>query len=176
MIRIRLRPRQWAEFVHYKRRCPPWIKLPCAVLDRAAWHSLPDVAKALAPMLWLIASDSEQGLIDETLEDLAFRVRWDEGKLTAALEPLIEHGFFEQDATASGSRLPEDWRPGPDDRTFALRHGQNPDAVAKAFCSYWHAVPGAEGQKADWSATWRDWILRDALEPCGLPHEALRQS
>src|SRR5205807_10123032 len=51
-----------------------------------------------APMLWLIASEREDGLIDGTLEDLAFLVRWPEEKVVDALEPLIERGFFDEDA------------------------------------------------------------------------------
>jgi hypothetical protein len=28
------------------------------------------------------------------------------------------------------------------------------------FVDYWHATPGAKGRKADWQATWRNWMRR----------------
>ena len=62
---------------------------------------------------------------------------------------------------ASGSRLPIDWQPGPAERAFAVEHQHDPDEVAPRFCDYWHGVAGAKGRKADWPATWRNWIRRD---------------
>jgi uncharacterized protein YdaU (DUF1376 family) len=64
-------------------------------------------------------------------------------------------------ASRSGSRLPHDWRPSEEDRAFAEQLGKDPDAIAPGFCDYWHGVPGAKGRKADWSATWRNWVRRD---------------
>jgi uncharacterized phage protein (TIGR02220 family) len=46
-------------------------------------------------MLWLIASEHPDGIIDANPEDLAFRLRWTEVELTDALSPLIGKGFFE---------------------------------------------------------------------------------
>src|SRR5260370_40959398 len=68
MVNIRLRPRQWATFQHYKGRRPPWIKLRRALLEQPQWHWLPDASKALAPMLWLLAGHREQGGTGETVE------------------------------------------------------------------------------------------------------------
>ena len=171
MVRIRLRPREWAKFQHFKWRRPPWIKLRRALLEQPQWHWLPDASKALAPMLWLLASDREQGLIDDTLEHLAFRLRWQEGKLADALRPLVEQGFFEEDATgvetgdgAAGPRLPGHCRPSPEDRHFALRHGMNPKGVAHALRDDRQAVSGGNGRTTDGSAIWRDWVQRHAIE------------
>ncbi len=63
-----------------------------------------------------------------------------------------------------GTRLPDDWVPSAEDYIFAKGHGKDPDSVAEAFRDYWRAVPGAKGVKADWSATWRNWIRRDSTK------------
>ena len=34
----------------------------------------------------------------------------------------------------------------------------DPMNVADGFRDYWIAVPGAKGKKANWPATWRNWI------------------
>jgi hypothetical protein len=92
----------WREFQHYRNRTPPWIKLHRHLLDDMAWHGLPDAAKALAPMLWLLASESKDGRIDTTVEHLAFRLRTDRERVDSGLRPLIEAGFVAcvQDAGA----------------------------------------------------------------------------
>jgi uncharacterized phage protein (TIGR02220 family) len=45
-------------------------------------------------MLWLLASEFENGEIRMSTEDLAFRLRMPEKELTRALNELIEKGFF----------------------------------------------------------------------------------
>ena len=52
-----------------------------------------DAAKALAPMLWLLASESRDGRIDTTVDHLAFRLRTDRERIDSGLRPLIEAGF-----------------------------------------------------------------------------------
>jgi hypothetical protein len=66
---------------------------------------------------------------------------------------------------AKGTRLPEDWEPSGDDRSFAWSVGCDPQAVAARFRDYWRAQPGAKGRKADWPATWRNWCRREAERP-----------
>jgi len=87
-------PKGWATFQHYKSRRPPWIKLYRSLLDDADFHSLPDASKALAMMLWLIASEHKHGIIDAASNTLAFRLRTDSKKIEEALSPLIDSGFF----------------------------------------------------------------------------------
>lgn len=65
-------------------------------------------------------------------------------------------------ATRSGSRLPDDWQPSAEDRAFAGDFDIDVDSVASVFRDYWHAVAGAKGRKTDWSATWRNWVRREA--------------
>jgi len=56
-----------------------------------------------------------------------------------------------------GSRLPEDFHP---DLTYAcqLIPDINAEEEAEHFRDYWSAQPGQRGVKADWPATWRNWI------------------
>ncbi|AJA43378.1 replication initiation protein [Mycobacterium phage Sbash] len=61
-----------------------------------------------------------------------------------------------------GSRLPEGWM--PDDETIAAMRQQFPHVDLRAehekFTDYWRGTAGAKGRKADWTATWRNWIRR----------------
>ena len=93
--------KNWSKFQHYKHRRPPWIKLHRELLDDCDFQCLPLASKALAPMLWLLASENTDGNIRMESKNLAFRLRMTESDLTGALIPLIEAGFFED---ASGVR------------------------------------------------------------------------
>jgi hypothetical protein len=57
----------------------------------------------------------------------------------------------------AASRIPEDLKP---DLPYALNLLPDIDAEeeAKRFCDYWKAKTGAGATKADWPATWRNWI------------------
>ena len=59
-----------------------------------------------------------------------------------------------------GSRLPADWSLPADWRAWAVaeRPDIDPGREAESFADYWHGVAGAKGRKADWQATWRNWI------------------
>lgn len=98
---MKLTPKKWEEFQHYKDRAPTWIKLHKRLLDDFAYHRLPVASKALAPMLWLLASEYEGGVIDASLDEIAFRMHLSPNDMAEALNPLIEAGFFtvEQDAS-----------------------------------------------------------------------------
>jgi hypothetical protein len=99
----RLRPKNWNEFQHYKRRHPPWVKLHKRLLDNFEFQSLPLASKALAPMLWLLASEDRQGWIDAEAAKISFRLRISEEDLEQAIQPLIACGFFEHEEDASAA-------------------------------------------------------------------------
>ncbi|CEF54598.1 YdaU family protein [Acetobacter ghanensis] len=61
-----------------------------------------------------------------------------------------------------GHRLPEDWQPSPEDRSYALSLGLNPTEVAEVFRNYWHDLAGAKARKVSWSGTWKNWCRQDA--------------
>ena len=87
-------PQGWREFQHYKDRNPPWIRLHRKLLDNKEFHRLPVASRALAPMLWLLASESVDGVIDADPDNLAFRLRCSEKEVSSAVLPLLERGFF----------------------------------------------------------------------------------
>jgi hypothetical protein len=57
-------------------------------------------------------------------------------------------------------RLPEDWQPKESDVQLMKEHFPSIDLKLEthAFRDYWASVAGAKGKKADWDATWRNWI------------------
>lgn len=66
--------------------------------------------------------------------------------------------------SSRGSRLPTDWVLPDDWRDwttieFPQIHANN---ESLKFRDYWLAKSGADGRKADWFATWRNWIRRAA--------------
>jgi len=91
---MRLAVKNWAQFQHYKDRAPPWIKLHKGLLDDFAFQRLPVASRALAPMLWLLASESADGTIEHDVPELSFRLRVSESEVDEALKSLIRAGFF----------------------------------------------------------------------------------
>lgn len=66
-------------------------------------------------------------------------------------------------AARRGSRLPPDWEPGEPGMAFAAQQGlTNGRATAELakFRDFWTAKTGADATKADWQATWRNWVRR----------------
>ena len=91
---VRLAVKGWSEFQHYKHRKPPWIRLYRKLLDDIEWHRLPVASRALAPMLWLLASETQNGVIDGDSEAIAFRLRYASKDFEEALKPLITGGWI----------------------------------------------------------------------------------
>lgn len=87
-------PKNWDSFQHYKDRAPSWIKLHKGLLTDFRFSRLPVASRALAPMLWLLASEYERGEITATMEEIAFRMHMTERDLVEAISPLIDSGFF----------------------------------------------------------------------------------
>jgi len=89
-----LQPKNWAIFQHYKDRCPPWIKLHRDLLNDRAFMRLPIASKAIAPMLWLLASESKDGVFDGSLDELVFRLHISPKEYQDGVKPLIDNDFF----------------------------------------------------------------------------------
>jgi len=89
-----LQPKNWAVFQHYKDRCPPWIKLHRDLLNDRSFMRLPIASKALAPMLWLLASESKDGVFDGSLDELVFRLHITKKEYQDGIKPLIDNEFF----------------------------------------------------------------------------------
>jgi hypothetical protein len=62
--------------------------------------------------------------------------------------------------TEKGSRLPVDWFPSLEGKSFAdSKIGpQRADEELEKFKDYWCAIPGQRGVKLDWQRTWNNWI------------------
>ena len=108
-----LTPKNWKVFQHYKDRKPPWIKLHREMLDDFEFHSLPVASRALAPFLWLLASEFFNGEISASDEEVCFRLRMKLEDYQSALKPLIDNGFFISDIVSladckHGARLEEE--------------------------------------------------------------------
>ena len=91
---MKLKPKNWDKFQHYRDRCPPWIKLHRDILNDRIFAGLPIASKALAPLLWLLASESKDGEFDAASNELAFRLHIAIKDIEAGLKPLIDNGFF----------------------------------------------------------------------------------
>ena len=59
-----------------------------------------------------------------------------------------------------GTALPKDWTLPDDWKTWAEKERPDVDVVtvAESFRDFWIAKPGKDGRKADWQATWRNWV------------------
>ena len=91
---LKITPKNWSSFQHYKDRSPAWIKLHKKLLDDYAFFCLPLASRALAPCLWLLASEYIGGEIDASEAEIAFRLHMTVDELSQAITPLIDGGFF----------------------------------------------------------------------------------
>jgi hypothetical protein len=179
-----LQPKNWAVFQHYKDRCPPWIKLHRDLLNDRVYMRLPIASKAIAPMLWLLASESKDGVFDGSLDELVFRLHITEKEYQSGVKPLIDNNFFTvvsgvlaerlQDAIPETERETETKKEKKtlgkrlaNDFSFPLEWEQfcketrpelHPTRTFDQFKDYWIAQAGQKGVKLDWFATWRNWV------------------
>lgn len=137
--------KNWADFQHYKDRSPPWIKLHKGLLDNYEYQCLPLASRALAPMIWLLASESVDGSIDADLRKLAFRLRTTEKEIQAGLTPLIEKGFL-IDASNPLAERKQDAMPETEKRREE-KSGDN------RFAEFWSAYPKKKA-KSDALKAW----------------------
>jgi hypothetical protein len=152
---IRLRPRHWSNFQHYKDRNPPWIKLHRSLLNDRAFMLLATASKALAPLLWLLAAESVDGTIEADAAELAFRLRMTEKEVNSALDPLLRSGFFEDAsgvlATCLQPAISETET--ETDRIAVPPRARPPVADDEGFPDFWAAY----GKKVDKPVALRAW-------------------
>jgi hypothetical protein len=181
-----LTPKEWKSFQHYKERRPPWIKLHRTLLDNADFQRLPVASRALAPMLWLIAAEYENGAITATAEDIAWRLRMTVDELRAALGPLIEKGFFvsdEGDSEALADRkqdlLPEietQVEKEEEIESRSVAEATQPSAGDK-FEEFWKAYPRRDGPNPRKPAEQKfNALVKTGLDPEMLIAEAHKLS
>ena len=146
---MKITPKNWRDFQHYKDRNPPWIRLHKGLLDNYEFQCLPVASRALAPMLWLLASDAIDGVIDADYKKLAFRLRMTEAELIDALKPLIDNKFFdclEPDSAVLAERL-HDAVPETEAET-EQKETCSPSASDLVFDEFWKTYPRKVGKDA----------------------------
>ena len=82
------------------------------------------------------------------------------------------------ESASRGTRLPQDFSLPDEWADFCLneRPGLNPEATAQGFADYWRGVAGAKGRKADWFATWRNWVRNQKAQTSAhVPAESFRE-
>ena len=97
--------KNWSSFQHYKDRSPPWIKLHRELLDNFEYTSLPLASKALAPLVWLLAAETNDGSVNLDPAWLAWRLRLTQEDVESGLTPLIEKGFLVVASTTLAPRM-----------------------------------------------------------------------
>lgn len=128
-------PRKWDEFQHYKNRRPPWVKLHRALLDDREYQRLPVASRALAPMLWLLASESDDGTFDASIGELTFRLRQPAKDIEAGLKALVNAGFFTVVRVASGALADRPQLAVPEESR------EDTETEVNGFASFWSAYP-----------------------------------
>jgi hypothetical protein len=196
-----LQPKNWSVFQHYKDRCPPWIKLHRDLLNDRSFMRLPIASKALAPMLWLLASESKDGVFDGSLDELVFRLHITDKEYQSGVKPLIDNDFFnvvsgvlaerlqvaipeteretetetKKEKKTLGKRLASDFSFPKEWEQFCqqTRPELSPVKTFDQFKDYWIAQAGQKGVKLDWFATWRNWV-RSTNAPKQNPYDVVR--
>ena len=90
--------KNWPSFQSYKDRNPPWIRLHKKLLDNYDYQNMSDTARAMLPMLWLMASEYKnprEGLIESDYEKIAFRLRQPVSKVTASIREISRGPFID---------------------------------------------------------------------------------
>lgn len=153
-----LKIKNWQEFQHYKDRSPPWIKLHHSLLDNYEFHRLPVASKALAPMLWLLASENTEGVISEDLTLIAFRLRMRIEDVETALKPLINAGFVVSDSAVQAPCLQYATQETETETETKGEKNAKPDRTAALrFADFWAAYPNCQrkGSKTKCSQVWQ---------------------
>lgn len=99
------RVKGWARFQHYKGRRPPWIKLYRELLDDFEYLTLDLASMALAPCLWLLASESDDGTFSDDPSKLMFRLRRSQDEIIAGLRGLERSGFVTHEGEHASALL-----------------------------------------------------------------------
>ena len=88
----------WSKHQSYKDRKPPWIRFHRSILDDYKYQTMSAEARALLPMLWLLAcenKDPKSGLIELEIKEIAFRLRQSIENIEYCLRELQVSDFIE---------------------------------------------------------------------------------
>jgi hypothetical protein len=156
---MKLIPKNWDTFQHYRDRCPPWIKLHREILNDKQFMCLPLASKAIAPLLWLLASESKNGEFNASIDELSFRLRITSKEVEQGLNPLINNGFFIDASTMLAPCLqlarPETEREGE-------RETKKKEFADDKFDAFWIAYP-KKVAKEDAISAWKKIKIDDLI-------------
>ncbi len=178
-----LQPKNWAVFQHYKDRCPPWIKLHRDLLNDRVFMRLPIASKAIAPMLWLLASESKDGVFDGSLDELVFRLHISEKEYKDGVNPLIDNDFFTVVSGVLAERLQTAIPETETERETETKKDKKatsvacPDSVSQQVWNDWMTVRKEKKAKTLTETGWNGfvkqvekagWSLEQAISHCCL--------
>jgi len=164
---VRLRIVHWADYQHYKDRCPPWVRLHWSLLTSRTWVTTSDASRVLAVASMLLASRDKAG--DGSFDgDSEYVRRVCYLNAPADWTELVEAGFVETLADAStllaDARTEQSRADTEQSRSAGARgEGENgadiPDAFASltdrdAILRWFHTVQKADPSPA-YLAAWR---------------------
>ena len=193
--------KNYNKFQHFKDRRPPWIKLHRELLDQRDISLISDRSFRVLIGLWLLASEDEtmEGCLPE-IPEIAFRLRMPESDIIKSFQEL-KHFVVDVDikmiseryqvdvpetetetkketerkrptsAKSQSTKLNVDWEL-PDEWAIWAKQERpelNIRQVADGFKDYWISEAKA---KADWFATWRNWIRKQRADKQDKIYEA----
>lgn len=111
------------------------------------------------------AVDTEADTDTETKVDKTEKEQESVGSARPAAAPASAPPSAAPTDKAKGTRLSKDWVLPKRWGEWALQERQDLTAEdvrreAACFADHWHGKAGADARKADWEATWRNWIRR----------------
>ena len=144
--------KDWRAFQHYKNRRPPWIKLHRTLLDDCDFLRLQVASRAIAPLIWLLASESIDGTIDGNHKSLAFRFRLNQKEIDDGIKGLLSIGYISCNHDASGmlAGCKQEARVETETETERERERETETETerVRGFNSFWEAYPKKTGKKA----------------------------
>jgi hypothetical protein len=88
----RLKVKKWSTFQQFRHRNPPWIKLYAKILQDEDFMALSPNSKSILMLAWLIASESADGTIPASPEDLSEKMH--QNVTADDVNALIVAGFL----------------------------------------------------------------------------------
>ena len=129
------------------------------------FQRLPVASKALAPMLWLLASESNDGVIHRSPEEIAFRLRMTEKEVITAIKPLIDCGFFVEDSNMLASCLQDATTETEKRQRRVETETETPSGVSDSVFKDYLEV--RKTKKAKWTQTALKGLIKEA-EKAGM--------
>lgn len=180
-----IKVKNWSSLQSYKDRKPPWIRLHKSLLDDYEFHSMSPDARAILPMIWLLASedlDPLSGHVKCDYKKIAFRLRINIETVTKAIQEIATAGFIElnqsciETVTEFRNYVTPETETERETETEAYKpETDKPEKEVKKplseysddFLSFWSAYPEKSG-KGD---AWKSW--QKLKPPVGLVLTAL---